>query len=153
MTQESEIKIGFRTSGRMLSVQGLYLMETNGEDFNTIITSLQKMIDNHFIEHIDHDHYDFELTKKIIRGVIDHQNKIDPLITKYLSEKWTIKRINRVLCAILRAAIFELNYNQDVPYQIILKEYMNMASAFGVGDNNNMVGGVLNKIIHNIPEH
>ena len=151
MTQASENnpkhKIGFRTAGRMLAIQGLYILETTGRKAMEVMDNLEMMVDDHFIEHIEKDHCDFAHTQDVLKGVTNNQENIDTLIAKLLPEKWTFKRLDRVLCALLRSATFELLYKKDIPSKIVINEYMNMASAFGLQESN-MVGGILNKIAH-----
>ena len=141
-------KIGFRTAGRVLAVQGLYVLEVTQQKASTVMENLETMVGKQFIPYLDKNHCDFSHTNDILQGVTNQQDTIDPLLVKFLPEKWTIKRLDRVLCALLRSAIFELLYKKDIPAKIVINEYMNMASAFGMQESNQMVGGILNKIAH-----
>jgi len=152
MTEQSKnnpnVKIGFRTAGRMLAIQGLYILEVTGRKVMDVMDNLEMMVDDGFIEYVEKDHCDFAHTQEILKGLTSYQAEIDSLIAKLLPPKWTFKRLDRVLCALLRAAVFEILYKKDIPSKIVINEYMNMASAFGLQDSNKMVGGILNKIVH-----
>ncbi|MEM6603177.1 MAG: transcription antitermination factor NusB [Pseudomonadota bacterium] len=139
-------KIGFRTAGRLTAVQGLYLMENTGYKTQEVITDLHEMIDNGIVQNVEKAHCDFVLMEDIIKGVVKNQATIDPAIVAVLPEKWTIKRLDRVMCAILRAGLYELLYHKEVPAKIVMNEYINMASAFGLNQDNDMISGILNKI-------
>ena len=147
-TDKNIMQIGFRTAGRMLSIQGLYQMEMTGQGVGDVMLNLRTMVSAGEIENVELAHCDFAHLEGVLRGVLAEQKTIDTYIMDNLPEKWTIKKLDCVVRAILRSGLYELLYMPSVPAKIALNEYTNMASAFGVNDNNNMVSGLLNKIAH-----
>ena len=152
--KSSRVKISHRTTARMIAVQGLYQMEMTGRTIRDIIENFKNFTYAPNIVHIDLETYDYSYTEDILRGVIQNQNVIDPLIENTLTEGWSLKRLDRVMCALLRASIYELLYAPDVPAKVVMNEYINLASAFGLNDNNSLANGVLNHIArsHNLIE-
>lgn len=140
-------KIGTRTAGRMLAIQGLYQMDITQKSMMDVCENLQSMVSDGHFPYLDEKFCDFALVQSILKGTVHNQKQIDVTIIKHLPEKWTISRLDKVICAILRAGLYELFYNtKENPAKIIIHEYTNMASAFGVNDNNHLIYGLLNKV-------
>lgn len=148
---DNNVKIVFRTAGRLLAIQGLYQMDLARHNVSEVMNNLRMLIEAGEIEHINMKHCDFAHTEGLLRGIIAEQKKIDTLIQSNLPEKWTIKKLDKVILATLRAGLYEILYVTDVPKQVVLNEYTNLAASFGVSDNNNLVSGLLNKIAHEKP--
>jgi transcription antitermination protein NusB len=93
--------------------------------------------------------HDEELTENILRGVAMRQKAIDALITDTLPPGWNMKKLDEVTVAILRAAIFEMLFGTGTPAKIVINEYMNLTSAFGLMRERNMVNGMMNALARN----
>lgn len=81
----------------------------------------------------------------LVRGTVEHKHDIDPLIEKNL-KNWNIKRIGNVDRCILRMAVFELHYMDDIPRNVTLNEAVELAKLFGGEESGRFVNGVLSKI-------
>lgn len=75
-------------------------------------------------------------------GVIANLEEIDGIIES-LSEKWSKNRISRVSVSILRIAIYELLYCDDVPTEVSINEAVELAKRFDSDDSYTFVNGVL----------
>ena len=84
--------------------------------------------------------------EEIILGVVENQTNIDENIASHLSEKWSLKRLDITLRAIMRAATFELTRRPDVPALVIIDEYVAVAGDFFEGGEPAFVNGSLDKI-------
>src|SRR5690606_15899936 len=73
------------------------------------------------------------------------QRDIDPLIDQQLALNWRLKRVDSTLRAILRSGTFELIERQDVPYRVVINEYIDVAHAFFDDDEPKVVNGVLDR--------
>ena len=60
----------------------------------------------------------------------------------------SLQRINSILRAILRAAVFEFVARADVPAKVVIDEYVEIAHAFFPGDEPSFVNAILDKIAH-----
>jgi N utilization substance protein B len=89
---------------------------------------------------------DGEFFVAIVNGVPDHQVEIDRAIAGSLSENWKLERVDSILRAILRCAVFELVARRDVPAKVVIDEYVAVASAFFGGDEPGFVNGALDTI-------
>ena len=63
-----------------------------------------------------------------------------------LSEKWKLERVDSILRAILRCAVFELVARRDVPAKVVIDEYVAVAGAFFGADEPGFVNGALDTI-------
>ena len=54
--------------------------------------------------------------------------------------------LNQVERAILRAGTFELSACPDVPFKVVLDEYINLAKTFGAEDSYKYINGVLDRV-------
>ena len=145
--------VSVRTASRLVAVQGLYAMGITNKRPSEIITDLQLLSDNplevDFTKTTDipfPSNFDFNYTVSILHGVVREQRAIDPLISDFLPEGWHFNRLDKVMCAILRAAIYELLFSPDIPPKVTINEYTNIASSFNLNNDNALVNGILNAI-------
>ena len=66
----------------------------------------------------------------IVRGVVGGQRDIDGAIKARLASNWRLERLDSTLRALLRAGAWELRERQDVPREIVIDEYVELAKAF-----------------------
>lgn len=148
--------IGFRTASRLIAVQGLYAMGITDKRPSEIIADLRLLHNEssdsaektteHVIGVPFPDNFDFDYSLSILCGVVREQRAIDPLITDFLPEGWHFNRLDKVMCAILRAAIYELLFSPDIPPKVTINEYTNIVSSFHLNHDNTLVNGILNAI-------
>lgn len=79
---------------------------------------------------------------KVFFGVVSNLAEIDPLIER-CSEKWSKKRISRVSVSVLRIALYEMLYMDDIPVQVSINEAIELAKRFDTDDSYTFVNGVL----------
>lgn len=69
-------------------------------------------------------------------------SQIDEIITKCAPE-WPLNQINKVDLSVLRLAIFELLYKENVPTKVILDEAVEIAKRYGGPNSGSFVNGAL----------
>ncbi len=121
-------------------------MEMAGTDVSDIINSLgdRLIFDNNFDYLISH--ISKKLLKDSINGVIDNQNQIDSIIKKNLSSNWRFNRLDKILKAILRAAVYEISYQLRTPSKVIINEYIDITYSFYSQKEPEFVNAILEKI-------
>ena len=67
---------------------------------------------------------------EIVRGVVGGQRDIDAAVKARLASNWRLERLDSTLRALLRAGAWELRDRQDVPREIVIDEYVELAKAF-----------------------
>lgn len=82
----------------------------------------------------------------IVVGIIENQNKITKTIEENLKADWQIERISKVSLALLKLAIFEIEY-QNLPYKAIINEVVELAKKYGEDTAKQFVNGVLASVV------
>jgi len=91
-----------------------------------------------------------EFTLKLINGVDGHRKKIDRMI-KDVVENWTLERIAIIDRNILRVAIYEMLYEDEIPLKVSVDEAIEISKSLGQKDDTpKFVNGVLGKILSDI---
>ena len=96
--------------------------------------------ENEFEIKPENESYISEKTKKII----DKLKDIDDAINKE-AKGWTTDRMGKVDLTILRLAVYEIRYDEDVPTSVAINEAVELAKKFGRDESAGFVNGVLAK--------
>jgi transcription antitermination protein NusB len=91
-----------------------------------------------------------EYTVRLIRGIAEHQARIDELVTTY-AQGWTLERMPAVDRNALRIGVFEVMYVDDVPDAVAVSEAMALVRDLSTDDSPGFVNGVLGNIVRNKP--
>jgi N utilization substance protein B len=85
-------------------------------------------------------------TVKAFTGVYENLEEIDELIAKNLSG-WTIERISKVSLAVLRLAIYEIKYMDEIPTAVSIDEAVELCKKYSTVDDASFVNGVLGSVV------
>lgn len=80
--------------------------------------------------------------KKLVENVCEKQDEIDSIISKF-SNKRTVERIPKINLAILRLAIYEATYEENVPVNVAISEAVALAGKYALEPDVSFVNGVL----------
>jgi N utilization substance protein B len=83
---------------------------------------------------------------RLVEGVAAHAARIDELIERH-AHGWSLERLPDVDRAILRMAVYELLWVEDVPDAVVLDEAVNLARALSTDDSPGYVNGVLGAVL------
>ena len=86
-----------------------------------------------------------EYTVALVQGVAGHAERIDELIDTH-ARGWSLERLPDVDRAILRMAVFELLWADDVPDPVVIDEAVELAKTLSTDDSPAFVNGVLGAI-------
>jgi len=78
--------------------------------------------------------------------VSSHMEEIDEIITSH-AEGWNISRMGKVELAIIRLAVFELRFDEDIPDLVAIDEAVELAKKFGGDQAPSFINGVLARIV------
>ena len=132
-------------------------METlNGKtDMDSVDDAVSAM--SEFIERVEGEKTDKKLNlksenreyiKRAVNGTMDNLSDIDDVISGYLKQGWSIKRLAAVDRNVLRLAIYELKFdNNDILPKTIVNDAVNIAKKYGTDTSSRFVNGVLSAII------
>lgn len=87
---------------------------------------------------------DYALT--CAKGVRENADAIDARISENLKQGWKISRISRVSLAILRLALYEMLYLDDIPVSVSINEAVELSKKYTVQDDTSFINGVLGAV-------
>ena len=90
-------------------------------------------------------------TATVARGVTEHAAHIDELITSHL-QGWTLERLPAVDRAVMRVAVWELLYADDVPEPVAVDEAVQLAKELSTDESPGVVNGVLGQLMLLTPQ-
>lgn len=80
------------------------------------------------------------------KGVKEKQDIIDEKITANLKSGWKISRISKVSLAILRVAIYEMLFMDDIPVSVSINEAVELSKKYTVQDDTSFINGILGAV-------
>lgn len=83
------------------------------------------------------------------REVISKKDEIDEKI-KLIAPEFPIEKINKVDLAILRLAVYELQFEKKTPAKVVIDEAIELAKEFGGDASPGFVNGALGKLLKEI---
>jgi N utilization substance protein B len=130
-----------RKKSREFALQVLYQLTIIKQDVTTALAQFQ--------ENFLSDGRADDFLKRLVQGVLEHRSELDRLIETY-SENWRLDRINLVDRNILRLALFELLYCEEIPPKVTINEAIDLGKRFGSEDSGSFINGILDRIQHDV---
>jgi N utilization substance protein B len=87
-----------------------------------------------------------EHTARLVEGVVTHRERIDGLVETY-AEGWPLDRMPAVDRSLLRMAVFELLYVDDVPDGVVIDEAVGLARELSTDESPAFVNGLLARLL------
>ena len=81
------------------------------------------------------------------KAIVDKLSEIDKVLNE-LSTGWKTSRMNRVDLTILRLAIYEVKWDEDVPTAVAINEAVELAKKYSSDSGPSFVNGVLAKVVN-----
>ena len=135
-----------RTMARLRAVQALYQMDMNAVSTDHIIGEfrLHRMVAGEQEEGMPEP--DQPLFGRIVRGVSADRDSIDLRLSSVLGGDLSFDRFEALLKAILRAGAYELQ-DLDVPAEVTITEYVQLADAFFADRETHLVNAILQRLV------
>ncbi|HEX7038026.1 MAG TPA: transcription antitermination factor NusB [Pseudomonadales bacterium] len=80
----------------------------------------------------------------LVRGVLLRTEELDALLAPVLDRP--VEQLDRVEAALLRLGAFELKHRIDVPYRVVIDEYVELAKTYGAEESYKYINGVLDRL-------
>lgn len=107
-----------------------------------IATELEK-VGAEMKEHKKH----FKYITEVVTAAYANKDEIDNKISENLSKNWSITRLSKMCLAVLRLAVCELLYVEDVPSSVSINEAVELAKLFGDENEPAFINGLLGKLV------
>ena len=129
--------MGHRRKAREYALQGLYMLEVGK-------ANLEDTTELNWIESkISDDIREFTIT--LLKGTIENIDKIDEHIKKY-SKNWEFERVSTIDKSILRIALYEMFFIQDIPTIVSINEGIELGKIFGGENSSQFINGILDAV-------
>lgn len=142
-----------RSVARLAAVQALYQMEVSSIGVESVIREFTEHRFDRALDGADSETLataDEEFFAELVRGVVAEQKRVDAAIAKRLAENWRLERLDATVRAILRAGTFELANRPDVPAEVAIDEYVEVAKSFFEGAEPGFVNGALDAVARDV---
>ena len=113
-------------------------------EFNTL-EEMPKHLELYFEELTSAKEKDKEYIQKKLEAVVEKLEEIDAILNEKATG-WKTSRMNKVDLAILRLAVYEIKWDDDVPVKVAINEAVELAKKFSGEEGPAVVNGVLAKI-------
>jgi N utilization substance protein B len=125
-----------RSRARRAALQAIYQWQMTAQDLETIA--------GQFREEKSWRRIDEELFSANLFGVATNVTALDAHLQPILDRP--VAQLDGVERAILRMGAFELTHRQDIPWRVVINEYVELAREFGAEQSHKYVNGVLDKL-------
>ena len=132
-----------RTRARELAVQFLYILDLRGPE---VMDQLAK-----FLQEGSKDREVQEFALRLITGTRDTLDVVDQKLAS-VARNWDISRMAVVDRNILRMAIFELLYCDDIPPKVTINEAIELGKRFSTANSGSFINGILDRVKNQIQE-
>lgn len=145
-----------RSAGRLAAVQALYQIEVTQDSADLIIKDFlvgkigglavaqdQETEQESIVALAE---IDGELFINLVRAVQTRGSEIDDIIKGSISTDWPWERLEITLRSVLRAGVAELLTRTDIPANVTIAEFVDVAQAFYAGPESGMANAVLDRI-------
>lgn len=80
-------------------------------------------------------------------GIFEKKDTLDDVIAKHLKAGWRTDRLSKVSLAILRLAVYEILFIDDIPDSVSVNEAVELAKAYDIDEAPSFINGVLSNIL------
>ena len=135
MTEQVK-KISPRRRARECAVQALYSW--------AVSQNSPEIVELNFMTEQDMKGVDTPYFRKLVRQTVENVETVERIMQGYLDRG--LEELDPIEKAILRLAVYELQFEADVPYKVVINEAIEVAKVFGADESHKYINGVLDKI-------
>ncbi len=125
-----------RTRARSQAVQAIYRWQVTGDNVSDIV--------NDFLTDNDNRKFEVDYFRSLVNEVPANLDELDGFISPLLDRN--VESVDLVERAVLRLGTYELWKNLQVPYRVVINEYVELAKVFGADQGHRYINGILDKL-------
>lgn len=129
-----------RSKARSLATQAIYQWQVAGADVSEIVDS--------FLTEHQNSSFQVEYFRDLVSGVPTQLDVLDKGLQPLLDRP--VEEVDLVERAILRLGAYELLKHPEVPYRVVINEWVELAKTFGADKGHRYINGVLDKLAHEL---
>lgn len=129
--------MGHRRRSRELALQALFCMDMNQD-------ASQEMLQR-FCDNFNPPEKSRPFFLKLVDGVIQAMPQIDVMIERF-SKNWKLDRMSGVDRNVMRIAVYEILFCEDIPPKVSINEAIDIGKKFGTEDSGAFINGIVDSI-------
>lgn len=133
-----------RREAREAVLQALYANEIGKGQWSDIIQSVIK-------SSLSNDSEIFKFAERLFLKIVNNQDEIDKVIQHHLNN-WRLERLNNIDRQLLRIAIAEFLFYEQIPTKVSINEAIEIAKKFSTKKSGNFINGILDSALQQLQE-
>jgi transcription antitermination protein NusB len=133
-----------RRAAREAALKSIYAVEVGGNKTQEVTKNIIKVS-------LDSDTDSVKYAEKLLLTTVDYSRDYDLIIQKHINN-WEVSRLAIIDKLILRMAISEFLYFDDVPTKVTINEAIELAKSYSTRKSGNFVNGILDAILNEFKE-
>ena len=129
--------MGYRRKSRELAMQALFYMDMSQN------VSMEML--NLYCQHFPPSQKAQPFFLALVEGVINTRPEIDAIIERF-SNNWKIGRMSCVDRNVMRIAVYELLYCEEIPPKVSINEAIDVGKKYGTEESGSFINGILDSI-------
>lgn len=118
-------------------LQTLYQLDLNPEPAEKVVERVKKSLPEE----------EGAFFGRVVRGVLSRMDQLDAVLRDFLKKGWSLGRLAVVDRAVLRMALYELLFEEEIPPGVTLNEAVDLAKAYSTEESGKFINGVLGAIV------
>jgi N utilization substance protein B len=128
---------GTRHKARTIALQALYEVDCGDRNAGPVL--------ERYLAEADLSDENIEFVRGLVEGTLSNRGDIDGNIHRF-APAWPVDQLAMIDRNILRLAIFEILFDNEVPVKVAVSEAVELAKAFGSENSARFVNGVLGAV-------
>ncbi|PIP36590.1 MAG: transcription antitermination factor NusB [Desulfobacterales bacterium CG07_land_8_20_14_0_80_52_14] len=129
--------MGSRRRSRELAMQALFFMDmAHGVNEEAL---------KRYLDHFPPPEHASAFFLDLVKGVMQTMPEIDALIES-ASDNWKLSRMSCVDRNVMRIAVYELKYRNDIPPKVAMNEAIDVGKKYGTEESGAFINGILDTI-------
>ena len=86
----------------------------------------------------------------VTEGILEHEQEIIDIINEHCKAGWSFKRLSKATRTILKVAIYEMKYCDDVPPKVAINEAVELAKKYCDEQEPKFINGLLGSVLRSL---
>jgi N utilization substance protein B len=138
LKEDTIIGINIRKRSREIAMELLYQSTINNKES-------EELIEDYIEQYGEVEEVDRQYISSVVGGVREKQAEIDALIEANLV-KWKLNRIPKINMSILRVALYEILFMDEIPNTVSINEAVEISKKYSDDQSAAFINGILDKI-------
>jgi len=127
-----------RTRARELALQMLYQVDVRGPE---ALEGMEEMLEREAPGEPDVHAF----ARQLVRGTVERRERLDAIISA-AAQNWQLSRMAVVDRNILRMAVYEMVFVEDIPAKVSINEAIEIGKRFSTQYSGSFINGILDRI-------